>query len=399
MQLTVIIVNFNVKYFLEHCLLSVLKACREIDAEIFVVDNNSADGSREYLTPKFPGVQFLWNHENRGFAMANNSVLARAKGDHILFLNPDTIVGENCFADCLRHFATHDDCGALGVHMIDGSGEFLKESKRSLPTPAAGFYKLTGLAGVFPESGMFAQYYAGNLPERENNITEALSGAFFMISRRALDMTGGFDDDFFMYGEDIDLSYRVIKSGLKNYYLGETVIIHFKGESTAKKSGEYFKQFYGAIQLFINKHHSDKKLRHSLMSGVLAAGKTFAELQNTVFRTKSLPSPLKFNNILIAGNNAQPTAQTLLQLQEHCGASDIFISTEESDVIDTVTIIQEKKIDAVVFCISDTFSYNDAITWLQFMPAACQVLFYPENATSIIGSNNKNERGIVITAI
>lgn len=399
MQLSVIIVNFNVKYFLEHCLLSVIKACKEIEAEIFVVDNNSADGSREYLTPKFPEVKFIWNHDNKGFAKANNSVLARAKGDHILFLNPDTIVGENCFANCLQHFKMHDDCGAVGVHMIDGSGEFLKESKRSLPTPAAGFYKMTGLAGVFPESGMFAQYYAGNLPERENNITEALSGAFFMISRRALDMTGGFDDDFFMYGEDLDLSYRVMKSGLKNYYLGETVIIHFKGESTTKKSGEYLKQFYGAIQLFINKHHSDKKLSHSLMSGVIATGKTFAELQNRLFKDKPVPATVTYKSILITCDNAQSRAHTLLQLQEYCGVKDIFICTEESDVIDVVTIIEEKKINAVVFCINDDFTYNDAITWLQFMPVSCQVLFYPESATSIIGSNNKNERGIVITGI
>ena len=399
MQLSVIIVNFNVKHFLEHCLLSVIKACKDIEAEIFVVDNNSGDGSREYLTPKFPTVKFIWNHDNKGFAKANNSVLPQAKGEHILFLNPDTIVGENCFKDCLKHFKLHDDCGALGVHMIDGSGEFLKESKRSLPTPAAGFYKLTGLSGVFPESGMFSRYYAGDLPEGENNVTEALSGAFLMISRRALDITGGFDDDYFMYGEDLDLSYRVIKSGFKNYYLGETVIIHFKGESTTKKSGEYLRQFYGAIQLFIDKHHSGKKFRHSLMTGVISTGKTFARLQNNLFPNKNVNHPIKYKNILLAGNHAQSDAHTVLQLQEHCGAEDIFISTEESDVIDVVTVIEEKKINAVVFCINEEFSYNDAITRLQSMPVTCQVLFYPDNAASIIGSNNKNERGIVISGI
>ena len=217
MQLSVIIVNYNVKYFLEQCLCSVLKACTDIETEIFVVDNNSTDGSRPFLEPLFPSVNFIWNDSNAGFAKANNQAVVKATGGHILFLNPDTIVPEDCFEKCLEFFKANPLAGALGVHMIDGSGKFLQESKRAFPSPLTSFYKLTGFTGLFPQSKIFAKYYLGHLSEKENHEVDVLAGAFMMLPRGVINKTGSFDEQFFMYGEDVDLSYRVQQAGFKNF--------------------------------------------------------------------------------------------------------------------------------------------------------------------------------------
>jgi len=259
LQLSVIIVNFNVKYFLEQCLCSVIKACKNIDAEIIVVDNNSSDGSKEFLLPKFPLVNFTWNNENLGFAKANNQAMVQAKGMHILFLNPDTIVPEDCFENSINFFKSHSDAGALGIRMIDGAGNFLKESKRAFPSPLTSLYKLSGLTKLFPYSKIFAKYHLGNLSENENHEVDVLAGAYMMMPKRVLDITGSFDNTFFMYGEDVDLSFRIQKAGYKNYYFSESTIIHFKGESTKKGSLNYVRLFYNAMSLFVKKHYSGSR--------------------------------------------------------------------------------------------------------------------------------------------
>ncbi len=256
MHLSVIIVNYNVKYFLEQCLHSVQKACLHLDAEIIVVDNNSTDGSRDFLTPLFPDVKFLWNSQNVGFAKANNLATANAEGEFILYLNPDTLVPEECFVKCLAFFEQNKSAGALGVKMIDGSGNFLKESKRAFPSPLTSLFKLSGLARLFPESKLFARYHMGHLSENDNHETDVLAGAFMMIRRKVLDEVGNFDEQFFMYGEDIDLSYRIQQAGYKNFYFAETPVIHFKGESTKRGSMNYVRLFYKAMSLFVKKHYS-----------------------------------------------------------------------------------------------------------------------------------------------
>ncbi len=259
MQLSVIIVNFNVKYFLEQCLYSVMQACKNITAEIIVVDNNSADGSKEFLPSKFPLVKFRWNNENTGFAKANNQALAMATGEYILFLNPDTIVPEDCFEKCIQFFQLHRQAGAVGIRMIDGAGKFLKESKRAFPSPLTSLYKLSGLTKMFPKSKTFSRYHLGHLSEHENHEVDVLAGAFMMIPKKILDQTGSFDETFFMYGEDVDLSYRIQKAGYKNYYFAESTIIHFKGESTKKGSLNYVRLFYNAMSLFVKKHYSGSR--------------------------------------------------------------------------------------------------------------------------------------------
>jgi GT2 family glycosyltransferase len=226
-----------------------------LEVETIVVDNHSTDGSVEYLRPLFPGVQFISNPVNSGFAKACNKGLEQADGEFVLFLNPDTIVAEDSFQKCLSFFETHPDCGALGVHMIDGSGKFLKESKRAFPSPLTSLHKLSGLAALFPKSRIFSRYHLGHLNKEKNHEVDVLAGAFLMVKREVMEKTGGFDETFFMYGEDVDLSYRIQKAGYKNYYFAGTTIVHFKGESTRRGSLNYVRMFYSAMNIFVRKHY------------------------------------------------------------------------------------------------------------------------------------------------
>lgn len=255
MTLSIIIVNYNVKYFLEQCLHSVQKAAQELTAEVIVVDNHSTDDSLAYLRPKFPWVTFLENKTNSGFGRACNRGLKEATGDYILFLNPDTLVAEDSFTTCIQFFKTHTGCGALGVKMIDGSGVFLKESKRAFPSPLTSLFKLAGLSYLFPHSKIFSRYHLGHLNKEESHEVDVLAGAYLMTTSDVLHKVGAFDEAFFMYGEDVDLSYRIQKAGYKNYYCAQTSIIHFKGESTKRGSLNYVRMFYQAMNIFVRKHY------------------------------------------------------------------------------------------------------------------------------------------------
>ena len=268
-QLSIIIVNYNSKSLIEQCLVSVDKAITGINAEVIVVDNNSSDGSKEYLSLKFTNVKFIFNDANLGFAKACNQGFKISSGNYVLFLNPDTILSETCLTDCISFLKTHADAGAVGVRMLDEKGKFLKESKRGLPSPSASFYKLFGLTAMFPGSGTIAKYYEGHLPENENNPVDVLSGAFMMVKREVFENVNGFDESFFMYGEDIDLTLRIAQQGHKNYYLGKISVIHLKGGST-RYNYKYVQYFYGAMNLFVKKHYSDKPIwyRSFLHAGI-----------------------------------------------------------------------------------------------------------------------------------
>ena len=255
MQLSVIIVNYNVPCFLEQCLLSVRKAMKGLTAEVFVVDNFSTDDSVSWLAPRFPWVHFILNNQNEGFAKANNRVLSRCRGEHILFLNPDTLVSENLFHQCLGYLAEHPFVGSVGVRMIDGQGRYLAESKRSFPTPRASFFKMAGLSALFPHSPLLNEYALGHLDDSVTTRVPVLAGACMMVKAPLVNQLNGFDENFFMYGEDIDLSYRIEALGFENHYLAETLLIHFKGESSQKGSRTYLKHFYGAMLIFVNKHY------------------------------------------------------------------------------------------------------------------------------------------------
>lgn len=260
-KISIVIVNYNVEYFLEQCLNSVKKALQNVSGEVFVVDNNSIDNSVTMVREKFPEYHLIANKDNRGFSKANNQAIEICQGEYVLLLNPDTVVEEDTFEKVVSFMDQHPDAGGLGVRMLDGKGKFLPESKRGLPTPMVAFYKVFGFSKLFPRSKRFGQYHLGHLSEFETNEIEILSGAFMLMRHDALKKVGVLDEAFFMYGEDIDLSYRIIKGGYKNYYFPETRIIHYKGESTKKSSVNYVFVFYRAMIIFAEKHFSQKNAK------------------------------------------------------------------------------------------------------------------------------------------
>jgi GT2 family glycosyltransferase len=300
MKLSVIIVNYNVKYFLEQCLLSVQKAMNGIDGEIIVVDNNSVDGSVEMLRKKFPGIKHIANTSNEGFSKANNKAISMAKGEYVLLLNPDTLVEEDTFSKIVSFADNHPDAGAVGVKMIDGTGKFLPESKRGLPTPSVAFYKISGLARLFPRSRTFGKYHLSYLDNDKIHDVDVLSGAFMLIRKNVLEKTGLLDEDYFMYGEDIDISYRIKKAGYKNYYFPETSIIHYKGESTKRTSVNYVFTFYRAMIIFARKHFSSSHaFTFSLLINLAIYFRAGAALLSRV--GKQIFFPLADSVILYAG--------------------------------------------------------------------------------------------------
>jgi GT2 family glycosyltransferase len=256
MKLSVVIVNYNVEHFLEQCLKSVFKAMEGIEGEVFVVDNHSVDGSVEMVREKFPEAHLIANQQNTGFSKANNQAIELSKGQYVLLLNPDTVVEEDTFKTCVEFMDAHPDAGACGVKLIDGKGNYLPESKRGLPTPEVAFYKIFGFSSIFPKSKKFGKYHLGYLDPESTHVIEVLSGAFMFIRKDALDISGNLDEAFFMYGEDIDLSYRITKAGYKIFYHPQTRVIHYRGESTKKSSINYVFVFYQAMIIFAKKHFS-----------------------------------------------------------------------------------------------------------------------------------------------
>ena len=239
-----VILNYNVRYFLELCLKSVEAALTNIDSEIIVVDNNSSDDSCTMIKNNFPNVILIENEENTGFSKGNNIGVNKAIGKYVCILNPDTVVAEDTFVNLLKIGEEQEKLGILGCQLIDGSGNYLPESKRNIPSPSIALKKLLGKSKL---------YYANNLNPNDSGKVEILVGAFMLINRDVYNLVNGFDEDYFMYGEDIDLSYRILKKGYTNYYAGSETVIHFKGESTLRDK-LYAKRFYNAMNIFYRKH-------------------------------------------------------------------------------------------------------------------------------------------------
>lgn len=407
MKLSVIIVNFNVKYFLEQCLFSVRKAARGIDVEVFVIDNASTDGSREWLEEKFAEIKFTWNKHNNGFAKANNQALQMAGGDYILFLNPDTILPEDCFQKSIQHLTNHPEAGALGVCMLDGSGRFLKESKRGFPTPMAAFFKLTGLSTLFPKSALFSRYHMGHLDPSVNHETDVLAGAFMMVRKKALDITGGFDESFFMYGEDIDLSYRIQKAGYKNLYLADCPIIHFKGESTRKGTLNYIRLFYGAMAIFARKHYGS--MRAGIFSFTIhlaiwiraffsATGHFLRYLLNGLNRL--LPKPLNdTKELFIAGNPVGfERVLNILSKDYHQKKIPQRIATTEDQnnaigkLEELPILVNKMNIQEIIFC-ENGLSFKEIIRHCQILPEHLRIRISANNSNSIVGSDTSFPAG------
>lgn len=410
MILSVVIVSYNVKYFLEQCLCSVQRAVG-YDMEVLVIDNNSRDGTVEYLQHRFPIARFIINTENVGFAKANNQVLKEAKGKYILFLNPDTIVPGNFFKECIGFMESHGNAGAMGVRMIDGGGEFLKESKRGFPTPWVAFCKMSRLTKLFPRSATFARYYMGHLAEHETNTVDALAGACMIVRKDILNQIGGFDEQFFMYAEDIDLSYRVQKAGYKNYYYPHTAIIHFKGEST-RKDKRYIHLFYKAMVQFSRKHFGRNVLLEAainLRAGLAAWGgdksvearsesgqaQLYNESKSAQAGSKS-DQAASFNKKRQADySNENNPANTLMNNPGNYR----FLNTgdeksfAELPAANKVKPSNEPPTEALIFCEGPAFSYRQIIDELQKTKGSPKTFFHGYGTNSAVSSTDKNGQG------
>ena len=260
MDLSIIIVNYNVADELKQCLTSVQKAVAGMNAEVFVVDNASEDESCRMIEEQFSWVRLIRNLENLGFAKANNQALRIVSGRYVLILNPDTVIEEQLCRKMVAFMDEHQDCGGLGAKMLDAEGNFLPESKRGFPTVWTAFCKLSGLGRLFPRSDFFNHYYLGALPHNQTNEIEILAGACMMLRKSVIDSVGLFDERYFLYGEDIDFSHRIVQAGYKNYYFPEVSLVHLKGRSTRKSDSRCVKAFYDAMSLFADTYLKNRKV-------------------------------------------------------------------------------------------------------------------------------------------
>jgi len=379
-QLSIIIVNYNVRHFLEQCLQSVFDACKNIDTEVIVVDNNSHDTSCEMIREKFKQVKLIANKDNTGFSKANNQGVAIAKGEYVLILNPDTVVAEDTFEKILAFAKTKNNLGALGVKLIDGTGAFLPESKRGIPTPKVSFNKLTGIS-----SKQTGKYYATHLQENEYGVMEILVGAFMLIKRSIYNEVNGFDEDYFMYGEDIDLSYKIHKKGYQNYYYPITKIIHYKGEST-KKDVKYLKYFYGAMNIFYKKHFKLNKIYDALMSiGI----HFWYSLQYFKLKHNST-TPKPINRFIYIGTNQSSFAKIKGLLNAELAIQHTAISIEDILASNTNCLIFD----------NNTISNKDIIQNIELIHKKNKEIrfrFIPKGCNFLIGSDNSVDKGKILT--
>ncbi|MDR2233320.1 MAG: glycosyltransferase family 2 protein [Tannerella sp.] len=353
MKLSVIIVNYNVKLLLEQCLYAVRAAAEGLDLEIYVVDNHSTDGSTEYLRPLFPEVYFIENEDNPGFAKANNQAIRLCRGEYILLLNPDTVIGENSLQALCRFLDEHPEAGAIGVKMLNAHGAFLPESKRSFPTPWVSFCKLFGLSRLFPHSPRFAAYSLPYLdPDRQHPV-DVLAGAFMLIRHKALMETGLFDESFFMYGEDIDLSYRITQAGYRNFYVPER-ILHYKGESTKKGDRKYLHAFYDAMLIFYRKYYPQSGL---LISGLIrlsiALRKGYAALFEKKF--KSVKQQISHDKWLIICRKSHfENIKNAVSVQVSVANSFTLWNMDEKSEREAMShFIDIEKFTDIIFCYPD----------------------------------------------
>lgn len=374
MKVSVVIVNYNVRYFLEQCLLSVEKALKGVDGEIIVVDNVSEDDSCEMVKKRFPNITLIENKTNVGFSKANNQGVEIAQGEYVLILNPDTVVGEKLFHEILPFAEAQQDLGALGVRLIDGTGIFLLESKRGLPTPKRSISRMLGSNNT--------GYYSNYLTKDGIGKIEVLVGAFMLMKKERYLEVGGFDEDYFMYGEDIDLSYKLTKAGYTNYYYGESTVIHYKGEST-RKDVKYLRHFYGAMNIFYKKHFKVTGLDFLMMR----VGVKFWFLLK-YFKLSNAPILIEdTTKILFVGNR---------DIIEGLQLNKEIKTVAPQNVIKLEEIIRENEIEEVWFE-EKSMSYQEIINHIsthRFHDVLFKIL--PNSTNFLIGSNSADGRGEVI---
>ena len=388
MQLSVIILNYNVRYFLEQCVLSVQNALKTIDGEIIVIDNNSSDDSCAMMKQRFSNVKLIQNSENLGFPKGNNIGVAQAQGEYICILNPDTVVAEDTFVKILNFVTSSaiekNNLGILGCKLIDGTGKFLPESKRGIPTPWVAFTKISALYKLVPNSRTFGKYYAQHLNENQTGKVDILVGAFMFLKRDLYLEVGGFDEECFMYSDDIDLSYRILQKGKSNFYFHETTVIHYKGESTVKDE-TYMKRFQEAMNFFYKKHFRVS----ALFSIFMKAGIVFFSLVK-MFQGKSVIKTVP-KSYLLYSTNEKLADKLRLVLQNKVRFHDL--KTEKMVISSSV---KNKK--AVEIILDNEFiSFKECIAILESSRnKGITFKIIPKIANFLIGSNNSNERGEII---
>ena len=380
MQLSVIILNYNVRYFLEHCLKSVQRALQNIDAEIIVVDNNSPDDSCQMVKNLFPEVILIENKENLGFPKGNNIGVQQANGMYICILNPDTVVAEDTFEKLLEFAQQKSDLGIIGCKLIDGTGNFLPESKRGIPTPWVAFSKTFGLYKLFPSIKRFQKYYAQHLDENTTGQVDILVGAFMFLRKETYMQLGGFDESYFMYGEDIDLSYAALKLNLKNYYYASTTVIHYKGESTVKDE-KYRRRFQEGMELFYAKHMNGNFVGNILMKigmKLFAIFKMKSKTGNTA--SKKIQYKLLSHDIVLKELLASKLNKEIELINND------FSAVKSSDTVSTEIILD-----------TNACSYKECIKFMeQNKNKGLTFKIKPPESDFFIGSNSSNDRGEVI---
>ena len=369
MKLSIVIVNYNVKYYLEQCLRSVDRAAVNIAHEIIVVDNASKDGSMEYLKPRFPHVVWIESKVNGGFSHANNTGFSRASGEYVLMLNPDTIVTRTALEGCVKFMDEHCEAGATGVKMINKDGTFAMESRRGIVKPWVAFCKATGLCRRYPKSRLFGRYYMSYLDENEINPIEMISGAYMFLRRRTLEKVGALDEQFFMYWEDSDLSYRILKSGAKNFYLPYT-IFHYKGESSVKSRLRYRYWLYSSLEKFFKKHFPLYYILFCVPLRVSVAVLKFRiHHANPIIYGENWESyqepPKKF---LVLG-----CAEACEQIKNICAANNLgnahqYIVTTEKETPDGHLAVKDVTDCTHVLYDADSYSYDTILHLLQQTP-------------------------------
>ena len=388
MQLSVIILNYNVRYFLEQCVLSVQNALETIEAEIIVVDNNSSDDSCTMIKNRFPNVRLIENKENLGFPKGNNRAVAIAKGEYICILNPDTVVAEDTFIKVLAFAKEQSEIGIVGVKLIDGTGNFLPESKRGVPTPFVAFTKITGLYTFFPSwkfwKKTFGKYYAEHINENETGKVEILVGAFMVMKRELYNKVGGFDENCFMYTDDIDLSYTILKEGKFNYYFHETTVIHYKGESTIK-DGTYMKRFQQAMQFFYKKHFKDSFLFSTFMK-IGTVFFSFVKMFQGQLKIKTLPKLY-----VLCSFNKELANQLTLIFQKKV----IFHELKKEKMVLSSLLSNAAKTEIILD--NDCVSFKEIISTLESLKNKGYTFkIAPKNSRFLIGSNTSSERGEIV---
>ena len=386
MQLSVIILNYNVRYFLEQCVLSVQNALETIDGEIIVIDNNSPDDSCTIMKQRFPNVKLIQNSENVGFPKGNNIGVAQAKGKYICILNPDTVVAEDTFTKVLAFAQQQSDLGIVGCKLIDGTGNFLPESKRGVPTPWVAFTKITGLYKLF--SGTFGKYYAQHLNENQTGKVDILVGAFMFLKRDLYLEVGGFDEDCFMYSDDIDLSYRILQKGKSNYYFHETTVIHYKGESTIKDE-TYMKRFQEAMNFFYKKHFNPDGSGSLLFSLFMKIGIVFFSLVKMFQGKPGIKIAPK--SYLLYSDNEKLADKLRLVLQKKV----LFHDLKTEKMVISYSLISGRGTEIILD--NEFISFKECIAILESSRnKGFTFKIIPKTANFLIGSNNSNERGEII---